>query len=234
MKNTFLPGSNNQLKFLLDNIDVTGNKILVVGSASENIAVELAEKSGVPVTIIVEDLNSFMNSNMILEEAANVEVKMMDFDATDFGANTFDLIYAQASVSLDKRNKIIKEFKRILNPGGVFCTGEIVTVGKNIPAFVNDIMISSAMEPLNSDEFQNYYEQRGFEILNLEDLTSTLGVFYSGSLVKLSDAIKDFSERESSYYKKLVNKIKHESEAYLKHGADKYIGFKVILMRKDK
>lgn len=233
MKNTFLPGSNNQLKFLLDNFDVAGNKILVVGSASENIAVELAEKSGTTVTLIVEDLNSFMNSNMILEEAANVEVKMMDFDATDFGANMFDLIYAQASVSLDKRNKIIKEFKRILNPGGVFCTGEIVTVGKNIPAFVNDIMNSSAMEPLNSDEFQNYYEQRGFEILNLEDLTSTLGEFYSGSLVKLSDAIKDFSERESSYYKKLVNKIKHESEAYLKLGADKYIGFKVILMRKD-
>ena len=39
---------------------------------------------------------------------------MMDFDNTDFNAEEFDLVYAQASISLLNRNKIVKEIKRIL------------------------------------------------------------------------------------------------------------------------
>jgi DNA-directed RNA polymerase subunit N (RpoN/RPB10) len=43
--------------------------------------------------------------------------------------------------------------------------------------------------------------------------------------------INNLSGQEKSYYKKLLNKISHESNAYLKLGADKYIGFKMLILK---
>jgi hypothetical protein len=47
----------------------------------------------------------------------------------------------------------------------------------------------------------------------------------------LKQAIETLTEKEKSYYKKLLNKISHESNAYLKLGADKYIGYKLLILK---
>ena len=115
--NCLLPGLDRQIEFLVSNFKNSAQSILVVGSNSEEMAIELSNHFGTNVELIVEDYDSLMNSKLILESSPKVNVRLMDFEVTDFENSSFDLIYAQASISLTKRNKIVKELKRLLKPG---------------------------------------------------------------------------------------------------------------------
>lgn len=153
---------------------------------------------------------------------------MMDYSYTDFGNEYFDLIFAQASLSVPERKEIIKEIKRILNVDGVFCTGEIVALKEPVPAFVNDIWERSGLDPLSSSEILKYFESKGFALISEKDLSSTLEEFYE----KIKFEISKASKQEKEGNKKFYLGVKHESNVYLKLGGDKYIGFKSLIMRK--
>ena len=157
---------------------------------------------------------------------------MMDFDNTDFNAEEFDLVYAQASISLLNRNKIIKETKRILKPDATLCVSEITALSKEYPPFVKNIFDTSDMLPLLNDSCATYYTERKFSVLYEEDLSSSLYSFYENTSEELDKNIDKLTDKEKSYYKKLLNKISHESNAYLKLGADRYIGFKMLILKK--
>ncbi len=143
MKKILLPGTNYQIKFLFENLDIKPNNVLVIGASSESIAVEISNKYNVKTNSIVDDYDSFINSRISLGNNSNVNIILMDYENTDFNDNQFDLIYAQASISLTNRNKIIKEIKRILRSDGYFCIGEFVSLSKDPPKFMRDIYNNS-------------------------------------------------------------------------------------------
>ena len=148
-KIVFLPGLDEQVKFLLSKENIEGMKILVIGSASEVAALRLSKKSKTDIDVIVEDFDSFINSRLILEGSSGVNVKLMDFETTDFKDAYFDLVFAQASISSPRRTKIIKEIKRILKPKGIFCVAELVILESDIPNFLKNMFEASDIEPLS-------------------------------------------------------------------------------------
>lgn len=230
----FLPGTDQQVKFLLNTTEIGNKHVLIIGSGTGEIAQKLllAEPSG--ITIIVEDYDSLITMRYRLENSGEkrVQIRMMDFDNTDFRDNTFDIIYVQAAASVSKRNKIIKEIKKILKPGGIFCAGEIIKVIENPPAFIIDIWNTSDLQPLTPDALDKYYIEKGFEIIDRKDLSFTLKEFYLQGEKMLFKGIPELSDEEKSYYKKLLRKISHESNAYLKLGGNEYMGFTALIMRK--
>lgn len=228
-----LPGLSGQLKFLTSHIKLPGLNTLIAGTSSEKAAKIISEKSGLPAELIVDDYESLLTSKLALGNAETVNVKMMSYEATDYGAASFDLIYAQASVSSVNRNKIIKEFKRILKPGGFLCVGELVKLSAGVPRFVQDIFDNSELLPLHAAEIEDYYLSRNFEIVAKKDLSSTLKNYYSVNSEKLKKTEADLNEDEKKYYKKLLNKISHETGAFLKLGADKHIGFTALLLKRN-
>lgn len=232
-KQILLPGLAKQLSFLEKYLNAEPKSILVIGASSEIPALELANIYNVKIELIVEEYESLLNSKLVLKNDEAINLKMMSFETTDYRDNEFDLIYAQASISLVNRNKIVKEIKRILKPGGYLCVGEIVSFTKEPPRFVQDIFDSSSMLPLYYEDIQKYYEERNFAVAAQENLSSTLKEFYSINAAKLDDAVYNLTDNEKSYYKKIVNKISHESNVYLKLGGDKHIGFRVLLLRKN-
>jgi len=185
----------------------------------------------VSVKMIVNDFDSLMNSRLNLDKESRIVLKMMEYDNTDFNNNEFDLVYAQGSISSFYRSKIIKEIKRILKTDGVLCVGEITSLTKEYPVFIKDIFESSEIHPLLNDSCSTYYAERNFSALYEQDLSSSLKSFYENAAVELKANIDNLSGQEKSYYKKLLNKISHESNAYLKLGADKYIGFKMLMLK---
>lgn len=229
---TILPGLNGQLEFLRKNLQANPSSLLVIGSASEAIAKNLLSQYDCSVDLIVGDYESLMNSKIILGAETKVNLRMMSFDSTDFSNEQFDLIYAQASVSLTNRNKIIKEVRRILKPGGYFCVGEITSLAKEVPVYISDIFETSDMLPLFTDDLSKYYLERNFKLCNKINLSNTLKDYYSISANALRDVFQNLGDREKSYYKKLVNKISHESNSYLKLGGHRHMGFEVLLLRK--
>jgi SAM-dependent methyltransferase len=232
MQRIFLPGTSEQLNLLIDKVDLDGKSIVVFGSNSEQIAKILSERSNTKVELIVEDYESLINSELILEGAGNVAVKMMAFDSTDYQDQSFDIVYAQASISSKMRNKIIKEIKRILKPEGYFCVGEIVQLSESVATFVINAWEDSALLPLHTDKIRSYYEERNFKVVSEEELNKTLTSFYSMAAGSLKDQLNKLTEQEKSAYKKLLKKISHESNVYLKQGGNRHMGFKVLLMQK--
>ncbi|MEW6654250.1 MAG: methyltransferase domain-containing protein [Bacteroidota bacterium] len=229
----FLPGQKRQYNFLLKNYNEKPSSILVIGSASEQLAVLLNTKYKATVDLIVEDYDSLMNSKLVLSGEESITVRMMNFDITDFSNEQFDLVYAQASISLINRNKIVKEIKRILKSDGYFSVGETTALKKEFPEFVKNLFDEANILPLCSHEIEKYYTERKFKIIAKANLTDTLVSFYAESAKQLKQAEAGLNDKEKSYYKKLVNRISHESNAYLKLGGDKYIGFETLLLQKE-
>lgn len=227
-----LPGLDKQISFLRNNLTSEINSALVIGSASEIPAEIISRTFNCKIEVIVEDYESLLNSKLILSSESNVNVRLMNFEATDFSRSSFDLVYAQASISSINRNKIVKEIKRILRPDGFFCVGEVVALKQDIPQFVQDIFDASDLLPLFVENLEKYYIERKFILSDRIDLTNTLNEYFLLNKNLLSTSKENLTEREKSYYKKLLNKISHESNAYLKLGADKYIGFISLLLKK--
>ncbi len=231
-QNIFLPGGFKQFRILKTKYVLNDKNVLVIGSGSEKIAEKIIESGARSATMIVNDYDSLINARLNLIKDSKVVVKMMDFDNTDFDAEQFDLVYAQASISLTNRNKIVKEIKRILKPEGALCVSEITALQKDYPPFVKNIFDASDILPLLSDKCGDYYKERKFSVMYEEDLSSSLNSFYEHTAQELNDKIQKLTDKEKSFYKKLLNKISHESNAYLKLGADKYIGFKMLILKK--
>lgn len=230
--NIFLPGGFKQFRTLKSKYIISDKNVLVIGAGSEKIAHKMISSGAASVSFIVDNYESLIGARLELSSNDKINVKMMDYDNTDFNNEMFDLVYAQASTSTSNRNKIIKEIKRLLKPGGTFCTGEITALKRDYPPFVRDIFESSDILPLQHNKCSDYFTERKFEILYEEDLSSSLKNFYETAAHSLKDLIADLSENEKSYYKKLLNKISHESNAFLKLGADRYMGFKMMILKK--
>ena len=235
MKNSnfiLLPGLNKQISFLLNKVDIANFNILVVGSGSVQVAQILQNKSGNTTDVIVEDYESLINSKLSLKEDDSIQIKLMDFERTDYENETFDLVFAQGSISNYRRNKIVKELKRILKTNSYLCVGEVTKRQNEVPVFVDEIFENSELKPMLRDELKKYYSERNFEPIDWLDISFTLNEYYSTNEKLLRKKIVDLTDNEKSYYKKLVNKISHESKAYLHHGANKFIGFEALLLKK--
>lgn len=227
-----LPGLSEQLNFLLNKINIQNLNILIIGNGSIPIANKLSTKCEYDIEVIVEDYNSYIESEIQLVKNKNIHLKLMDFEHTDFSDSQFDLVYAQASISTLRRNKIIKEIKRILKIGGIFCVGEITKITNPIPIFIQDIFNNSNLAPLSLQEIEKYYVEKNFELIDRQNLSSSLKKYYNILSEKSKTNIVSLNQNEKSFYKKLINQVKHESNAYLKLGADKYMGFETLLLKK--
>lgn len=230
-QNIFLPGGLKQFRILRSKFIISGKNVLVVGGGSEKIAEKMMDAGASEVKMIANDFDSLMNAKLMIPIESRIDIQMMEYDVTDFNPNEFDLVYSQGSISSSNRNKIVKELRRILKPEGILCVGELTALAKTYPVFIKDIFDSSDILPLFHDKCAEYFEERKFSVLHEENLSSSLKSFYENAAIELKTNINNLSGQEKSYYKKLLNKISHESNAYLKLGADKYIGFKMLILK---
>ena len=231
-RNLFLPGTGRQIKILTENLDVSGMQVLVIGGGSEEAAAVFKKSGADKIIIIVDENDSLLTSRLILGNNPDIKVRMMEYDNTDFGDSKFDLVYAQGSVSDKRRNKIVKEVKRILRPEGYFCVGEIINLLPEVPAFVKDVWDVSGISPLDAVNAVEFYTGKNFTVCGAFDLSSTLKEFYNTGKRLLQDVLPELKDNEKSYYKKLLKRIGHESNVYLKLGGERYMGFKMLILRK--
>jgi SAM-dependent methyltransferase len=226
-----LPGGGVPLKFLTKSISESPKRILVVGGMSEIISKRLHSKYKVNIEQIVEDYESLLNANLILDFEENVIVKLMDFERTDYESGYFDLIYSQGSISGFNRKKVVKEMKRILKPRGIFAVTEIVKNEETLPGVMNDLLDSAGLSPLLESEAAKYYEERNFSIIASKSLPDAMKDYYHAIQNLFGDVEEELSDSEKSYYKKIIHRISHEGNVFLKYGGDRYISLKVLIMK---
>lgn len=228
----FLPGTDEQISIFFNSVSVKDKSVLIIGGGSEEIAEMLHQKNAEEIYLITDDEDSLLQARFTLSKNKEINIRMMDFDNTDFKAERFDIVYSQGSTGTKKRNKIIKEITRILKPGGHFCIGEIVGLTKTPPRFVKDIWEKSSLSPLYYEELKNYYLSKNFELILEQDLSETLKEFYSMTEQLVKESSKILSDEEK-HFEKMIKTFGHEAKAYLKLGGDKYIGFRMLVLRKN-
>ena len=162
----FLPGTDKQADFFLKIPVNKVGKVLIIGPGTKEIAQKIVLTEPEKIIIIVEDYDSLITMRYRLEKQGdkNIEVRMMDYENTDFRNDSIDIVYAQASVSTRKRNRIVKEIRRILKTGGIFCIGELTKLKEDVPVFIQELWQASDLLPLPDKELNEYYEGRGFVV----------------------------------------------------------------------
>ena len=228
----FLPGSGFQVKKFLESTFVEEKEILVIGSNSEGIAEIFIENRTKSVIIIVDDNDSLLRSRFLLSGNKKISVRMMEFSNTDFRDSSFDIIYAQASISKIERRKILKEIRRILKPEGILCTGEVVNLEKEVPLVIKNLRDNSGIDAPWIGELNDLYINAGFDIISEDDLSPRLQNFYRENSALLKDNRDELTDQEKSYYKIILKKMSHESNAYLDLVGFKFMGFKMITGKK--
>jgi len=226
-----LPGTEKQFAHLLSEADTRDKKLLIIGSGCEDAAVSIVAECK-EVSIIVNNHDALINSRLRLKNNPAINVKFMDYEHTDFNSNSFDIVYAQASLSVSNRNKILKEIRRILFNDGILNTGEIFYPDESVPAFVSDVMSSENLQPLTEVKLINFYTERGFELIDEKDLTASLRDYYTTVENILADKKREHGEDELKPDKKMLGRIKHQANVYLKLGGDRFLGFRSFILRK--
>ena len=206
--------------------------MLIIGANSEAIAEEFLAHKAKTVIIIVDDNDTLIRSRFILSGRKNISVRMMEYTNTDFKDAVFDIVYAQASISTPARKKILKEIKRILRPDGILCCGEIVNLEQEVPKFINDLRENSGIHAPWINELNDFYTNTGFEIISEENISNRLQNFYRDSSRLLEENKDDLTEQEKSYYKRTLKMMSHEPNAYLDLGGFKFMGLKMLTVRK--
>ncbi|HZW39915.1 MAG: methyltransferase domain-containing protein [Syntrophothermus sp.] len=225
-----LPGLDVQQTLTINTTELKDKDILVIGEQTILTAREFLKQEPKSLIIIVDNYEALIQMRI---KAPDLNIRMMEFENTDFRNESFDVVYAQASISSKNRNKIIKEIYKLLRDDGTFSLGEIITKGENVPVFINDIYERSDLLPLKEDELSTYYTSKKFIIINEYELSYTLEEFYQKARDLSTRSMKNAEKEELSYYKKLINKVNHESNAYLKQGGKRYMGFKMLLLKKE-
>ncbi len=219
----FLPGMHYQVEKFTSDYEIKDKKILIVGANPQGI-VKYFDKSN-QIEVIIDDYENFITAMDDLSKEKNVSVKMMEYSATDYNKETFDIIYAQASISRDDKNQIIKELKKIAKNDAIFVIGEVVHLQEKIPGFIDDILVNNGLAADYIENIEKYYIERKFDIIAKIDLSYSLKEFYK-------ECIKLLNELKEDDYKELSVRLSHEANAFLKYGGDKHLGFLTLIMRK--
>ena len=227
-----LPGLEDQILFLLNNVDVTDKRILIMGPGSLHIADKLLANGASAIELIIDDEELMLADRLQAKASEKLRIRYMEFFSTDFKDESFDLVYAQASVSTTKHMKILKEIKRITKPQGSICLGELVQLTKEIPASVRNVWERTKVRPHEIIKLQEAYASQGFEPVLETDLSFTMKFVYKKHLYTMNKHLPSMTEAEKKVYKKEIKTYRHEANMYLQFKGDNYTGFIVFLMRK--
>jgi SAM-dependent methyltransferase len=230
---TLLPGLNQQFEYLADNYDLTGKKVLIVGTATVRLCSSFLHKEVKSLDIIIDNEEIIMVERMRLPKADNLRIRYMEFSNTDFRDNSFDLIYSQGAVSVHEHNKILAEMHRILKIDGACFIGEIFYTKADIPISIRDGWTAAGLAPMSYGPLSMAISQNGFSIADTTDLSDTLETLYNEYRIILGRESNALDDAERLQFKKDITRMQHESDLYLKLGGKKCSGYMVFHLRKN-
>ena len=151
-----------------------GSKVLDAGAGSGYVAIHMAEK-GLKVQAIditplhVEEAKRNIKTSGLQD---SVSIAIGDYhDLSQFSNASFDGIYTMETfVHADDPVKVLKNFHRLLRPGGVLVHNE-ADFNRNSPLLQDVLRLSHCQNTLEEGALKQMLEEVGFANVQVDDLT---------------------------------------------------------------
>lgn len=152
-----------------------GRTMLEIGTATGITALEMAQLTGCSITAIDINEESIREAE---DRAKNGKVShLINFkkdDATNlsFENESFDVVFCGNVTSLvDNRAKALKEYARVLKPGGILAAVPMYYIKEPSEKLLNDVRkaIQVNIVPHDKEYWMSFFENDDFKILSCDD-----------------------------------------------------------------
>lgn len=221
-KTKLRPGGIEATDWILKKADIKpDSKVLEVACNMGTTLIDIANKYGCDIIGVDLDENALKKAReKIKENGLEEKVKVMKADAfkLPFEDASFDVVINEAMLTMllgDKKEQALKEYYRVLKPGGVVVTHDVVLLtGSAERAGELRIGLSRAInvnvEPLISKEWQSCFEKAGFRteqktgpmtLMSVSGMFKDEGIAGALSVIKngLKEENKEFFQRMRSF-----------------------------------
>ena len=129
------PGGADEVKLVLNDIDLSNKSILDIGCGTGGVEVVLAGEYDIDMVTGIDVEPQLVERTQKLVDkkglSAKVKVELVDPGPLDFANNEFDIVFSKDSmIHIPDKNAIFSEILRVLKPGGVFAASDWL-VGEN-------------------------------------------------------------------------------------------------------
>jgi SAM-dependent methyltransferase len=196
----------------------------------------LAEQFAGRIVGIEEDSESVFYGKMAAAErklGPRVSLQYMAPVATNFRPGQFAAVLLEGVLSSYPPGRVMKEALRLLADGGWLLASDSCWLADEVPTFVRNVWESPDFKILTPPQLRALFEERGLEVLQLEDRSSVLDAFYR----QFHDTVRSIAKggfEGMKHQKGLVKHYKHEIDVYRKNGGERYMGyFSAVCRKKD-
>ena len=238
--NHLTPGGPKLTRALLAQIPAEvrtdpGASLLLMGCRQGENALALDGHFAGRIVGIEEDSESIFYGKMVaadLKLASRVSLQYMSPVATNFQNGQFQVIILEGVLSSYAPGRVLKEALRILDADGWLLASDSCWLEEEVPTYVRDVWESPDFKIPTPQTVRTLLEERGLEVLQLEDRSTALDPFYHQFHETVRGIAKGGLEG-MKHQKAIVKHYKHEIDVYNKHGGDRFLCyFSAICRRK--
>lgn len=209
--------------------------LLLMGCRQGENALALAESFAGRIVGIEEDSESVFYGKMAAAErklATRVSLQFMAPVATNFRVGQFTVVLLEGVLSSYPPGKVMKEALRVLAPTGWLLASDSCWLEEDVPTFARDVWEGPDHKVLTPPAVRALLEERGIEVLALEDHSEVLDHFYR----QFHDTVRGIAKSRfegMKHQKALVKHYKHEIDVYRKHGGARYMGYFAMVGKRE-
>lgn len=208
--------------------------LLLMGCRLGENLTALAEQFAGRLIGIEEDAESVFHAKMAINELglqSRVSARFMAPVQTNFRPDEFDVVLLEGMFSGYPPTRVLKEALRVLNTPGWLLLSDSCWLEDDVPTYVSQVWESPDHKLLTREGLREMLEERGLEIINLEDRSDVLEGFYRQFTGRVKGITKSGFEG-MKHVKGLVKHYKHEIDVYRKHGGKRYMGYMSVVTRR--
>lgn len=223
-KKRLRPGGIAATNWLINQANLTNNsKVLEVACNMCTTSIELAKTYKCNITAIDMDTNALAKGKKNIEKAQlqnYITVQQGNAMNLQYADNTFDVVFNEAMLTMfneSAKKKAISEYYRVLKPGGVLLTHDIMLTKGTPQTLVNTLrdIIQVNVSPLPQDEWKHTFKTIGFTEVKTNSgamsLMNPKGMIRDEGLLGMLTIIKNGLKKENRQTFKSMFKFFNQS-----------------------